>query len=105
MLLPISFKADWAAINARKQLEINRNNARENKKRIPHEYHVGDRVLLKLPKRQWKHCKDHEGSSMIEQVNTNGTICIQRKNISDLVNIRCVTLTLKTEAQLGKHLH
>ena len=91
MLLPIQHIADWALINERKQQEINKNNERENRKRISHTYAEGDKVLLEIPKRQRKHQKQRDGPYTIEKVNTNGTIRIRRKNVSDLVNIRRVT--------------
>ena len=91
MLLPITFQVDWATIHQRKQDEMNRNNERENKNRLAHNYKVGDKVLLKFPKKQRKHRKIREGPYTIERVNTNGTIRIRRGHISDLVNIRRVT--------------
>jgi transposase InsO family protein len=49
MILPIQFKANWAAINERRRQEIMRNNKRENDKRIPHAYKVGDKVAKTRP--------------------------------------------------------
>ena len=49
ILLPVRFQADWAQIRARRQVVINRNNKRENNKRIAHDYKVGDLVLLETP--------------------------------------------------------
>ena len=43
----VPYIADWEAIRQRKQKLINKNNARENSRRIPHVYHVGDQVVLK----------------------------------------------------------
>ena len=91
MLLPIQHIADWALINERKQNEMNKNNERENRKRIRHTYSVGDKVLLEIPTKQRKHRQQRDGPYTIERVNTNGTIRIRRKNVSDLVNIRRVT--------------
>ena len=94
MLLPIKFKADWAAINERKQKEINRNNERENKKRIKHTYKEGEKVLLKIPTKQRKHRLSREGPYTILQVNTNGTLRIKKPlkdgHVSQLVNMRRV---------------
>ena len=45
--LRMEFHADWEVIRARKQACINENNARENRKRIPHTYRIGDRILIK----------------------------------------------------------
>ena len=43
----IKFEADWNLIRQRKQEMICRNNIKENSKRKDHEYHVGDKVLLR----------------------------------------------------------
>ena len=45
--LPVAFTADWTYIAERKQRLIDQNNARENKKRKPHAYQVGDRVMIR----------------------------------------------------------
>jgi hypothetical protein len=49
MALPITFMADWGAIEQQRQEEMDRNNRRENASRISHDYKVGDKVLLKKP--------------------------------------------------------
>jgi hypothetical protein len=46
--MSIRFKEDWKYIKQRKQENITKNNARENKQRIPHTYRVGDRVMLNV---------------------------------------------------------
>jgi hypothetical protein len=45
MVLPITFMADWGAIEQQRQKEMARNNRRE----ITHAYKVGDNLLLKKP--------------------------------------------------------
>ena len=40
------FIADWASIRSNKQKIINQNNKRENSKRKPHTYQVGDKILI-----------------------------------------------------------
>ena len=44
-ILNTVFEANWKYIQDRKQQLIRKNNQRENAKRIPDEYHVGDKVL------------------------------------------------------------
>ena len=90
MLLPVKFTADWAAIQQRKQTETKRNNERENKSRIAHEYKVGDQILLTKPGKIRKHRAPHTGPYKIERVYSNGTIHIRRGQISDRVNLRRV---------------
>ena len=45
-ILNTVFQANWKYIRDRKQAIISKNNKRENKKRIPHTYQVGDKILL-----------------------------------------------------------
>ena len=46
-ILNTKFEADWNIIRQRKQEMIAKNNTRENKGRIKHEYKIGDKVLYK----------------------------------------------------------
>jgi len=43
-MLNVKFEADWQLIKQRKQRIIYQNNQRENSKRIPYQYKVGDKV-------------------------------------------------------------
>jgi hypothetical protein len=92
MILPLNFKADWATIEQNRQKEIAKNNQRENASRLSHDYKVGEKILLKKP---GKHLRKLEsprtGPHTVTAVYTNGTIRIQRNNISERVNIRRVT--------------
>jgi hypothetical protein len=49
MVLPMTFIADWGAIEQQRQKEMARNKRRENDSRITYDYKVGDKVLLKKP--------------------------------------------------------
>ena len=46
MTLDMQYLADWTAIKARKQQLIHKNNIIENSKHIPHQYKMGDTVML-----------------------------------------------------------
>jgi hypothetical protein len=46
-LLNVSFQADWDYIKEQKQHRILQNNKRENAKRTPHTYNVGDQFMVK----------------------------------------------------------
>ena len=73
-ILNVSFEADWQFIKDRKQKLILHNNKRENAKRKPHTYNVGDRVMVKADK-QRKHGHDqYLGPYTVTQVNDNGTV-------------------------------
>jgi len=73
-MLNVNFEANWQYIKQRKQRLIQQNNRRENSKRVPHEYKVGDKVLvLQDPSR--KHGEDrYKGPYTIQQVYDNGTV-------------------------------
>jgi len=88
MLLPIKFQADWMAIQQRRQKEINRNNARENKRRIPHAYKVGDQVSKRRPGILPKLRRKREGPFEVIAVFDNGTVRIRRGAVTERLNIR-----------------
>jgi transposase InsO family protein len=46
-ILNVQFEANWNLIRERKQRIIKKNNEAENAKRIPHTYHINDKVLFK----------------------------------------------------------
>ena len=91
MFLPIKFKADWTRIQLNRQKETQRNNARENKNRIPHDYQVGQKVLLTIPGIRRKLSTPRSGPHVIEHVYTNGTVRIRRGLVSERINIRRIT--------------
>jgi hypothetical protein len=95
MILPTSFAANWYAINSRKQAQLQSATDAENRKRIPHEFCIHNKVLI--------HCdignpylgalaKPTQGPFVIidiQQLPINGTILIQRSPTSvEHVNIR-----------------
>jgi len=46
MIMPTTYLANWAAIQHCKQEVTNAANKQENKHHIPHEYHVGVKILI-----------------------------------------------------------
>ena len=88
MLLPVRFNADWTRIRDNRQTAIQRSNVRENRSRIPHDYTVGDRVLLKKPGVLRKLAKPYTGPHTVERVHNNGTVRIRRGHVTETVNIR-----------------
>jgi transposase InsO family protein len=87
MILNIQHIANWKAIQDHKQMIINKNNQRENAKRLAHVYHIGDQVLLDKDNTN-KYENPYEGPYTILQVNTNGTVRLQMGAVIDTVNIR-----------------
>jgi hypothetical protein len=74
----VRFEADWQFIKDRKQRLIRQNNAKENAKRIPHNYVVGDKVVVQQdPSR--KHGSDrYRGPFTVTQVYPNGTVRLEQ---------------------------
>jgi hypothetical protein len=91
MILPVQFKANWASIALRKQERINQSNSQENRKRIPHTYKIGDKVLLEKPGKVRKMSAPREGPYIIVHVSTNGTVRIKNGAVIQRVNIRRLT--------------
>jgi len=88
MVLPLTFKADWARISMRKKQRVEENNARENRSRIAHEYKFGDKVLLKKTGHVPKLSKPMTGPYTVLAVNANGTVRIMKGVVEQTVNIR-----------------
>ena len=92
MLLPVQFKADWEAIRQKRQEAIDKNNTRENSKRVEHEYKLGDLVSLTRPGIQRKLRRKRDGPYTVTKVHDNGTISIrQNEAVVERVNLRRVT--------------
>jgi hypothetical protein len=53
MVLPAKFNANWAYIAQKRLRQTQKDNQRENAKCIPHQYHVGDKVLYNKHLYQW----------------------------------------------------
>ena len=73
MILNIQHQANWEFIKQRKQRIIEKNNQQENAKCIPHNYNVGDQVLLRRGTEN-KYETPYSGPHTILQVFDNGTV-------------------------------
>ena len=87
-ILPIQHKADWTNIQSKKQKLIDSNNTRENRTRIPHDYSVGDMILVSRNKRSKHGDREKNGPYPIVQVNNNGTVRYDKGKYSDIINVR-----------------
>ena len=77
-VLNINFHADWEYIRQRKQKLIIQNNSRENEKRKPHDYVVGDQVMIREDPNR-KHGQDlYLGPYTVSAVYDNGTVQLQK---------------------------
>ena len=84
-MLNISFQADWNYIKERKQKRILQNNKRENAKRQPYNYGIGDKVMIILDPNR-KHGVDHyAGPYTVTQANNNGTVKISKATANGAV--------------------
>ena len=91
MLLNVKFIADWEAIKLRKQKDSDKNNARENGLRIPHDYQIGDKVLITNNDIARKLNCPTKGPFPIVQVYANGTVRVKNGAVTERVNIRRCT--------------
>ena len=94
MLFDIPFIADWSEIGRRRQELVDKNNARENSRRLPYDYVVGSKCLIinEINGEIQRKARDkHEGPYTVTQVYTNGTVRIQRGAINERINIRRLT--------------
>jgi hypothetical protein len=100
MLFDIPFLCDWSEIGKRRQLLVDRSNARENKKRVPHDYVVGQKAMI-IKATDGSHLSKtedpHEGPYEITQVFTNGTVRLQRGSINERLNVRRLTPYFESE--------
>ena len=90
MILNINHVANWEFIRERKQKLIDKNNQRENQKRIPHNYQLGDKVLLKRGTEN-KYEAPYKGPYHILKINDNGTVRLKVGAVTDTYNVRRLT--------------
>jgi hypothetical protein len=88
--LNISHDANWKFIKERKQRLIKINNQRENRKRIPYNYKIGDKVIVKGERSAKYANAAYKGPYTVTAVNNNGTVRIDMGIINDVINIRNV---------------
>ena len=88
--LNISHDANWKFIKERKQRLIKINNQRENRKRIPYNYKIGDKVIVKGEQSAKYANAAYRGPYTVTAVNNNGTVRIDMGIINDVINIRNV---------------
>ena len=88
MFLNIPLVADWHQITKKREQMINQNLIRENNRRIPYDYGVGQKVYKKIHD-PTKLGKRNEGPYEIERVHVNGTVTMRmRPGVTERINIR-----------------
>ena len=86
------FIADWDYNRQRKQNIIHNKNERENAKRIPHTYQIGDKIMLKKYNQPKYGSPEYEGPYAITTVNDNGTV--RTNGVSLMTSSTSETLSL-----------
>ena len=85
-------KIDWQLLKRQHRTQAIANNKKENKNRVPHDYKVGDLVLIvQKPyerKRKAKIDTPTEGPFPIIRTYSNGNVRIQRKHYEEDSSIR-----------------
>ena len=84
----IPFKANWDYIRQRKQNIINKNNDRENSKRLNYQYKVGQKILVETYSKTKFGQAEYVGPYPIVRINNNGTLRYQKDSITDVINLR-----------------
>jgi len=77
-MLNASFQADWQFIKEQKQWLILQNNKRENAKRTPHAYNIGDVVVVKAGVKRKHGTHPYLGPMRITQVYDNGAVKLEK---------------------------
>ena len=77
MLFNIPYIADWNAVGRRQQTTVNCDAERMNKKRLDHNYTIGQKVLILKDGMLCKAEDRYTGPWTITQVHCNGTVRIQ----------------------------
>ena len=91
VILPLQIEAGWALIAQRKQELMNTSNERENLKRVPHTFHMGDQAQSETPGMQRKMSIPRTGPHSISSVSNNGAVAINRGAFDHGVNMRRMT--------------
>jgi RNase H-like domain found in reverse transcriptase/Reverse transcriptase (RNA-dependent DNA polymerase)/Integrase zinc binding domain len=91
MFFPTRYVANWEAQRLRLQDRSRIDNERENRHRVPHEYKVGDKVLIRCDVRGeilGKLTRPSLGPFRITRLLPKGTVEIQRRGYKERINMR-----------------
>jgi len=78
---------NWKDISERKQAQVDKDNLRENKKRIDSDYQIGSQVYVTIEGIKRKLDAPKTGPFPITEVFTNGTVQIQKDHVNERINI------------------
>ena len=91
MLIHQARMVDWNLIRERKRKQQIKDHERENRKRINHEWKIGEECLIvtKPDERTGKLLGyEHKGPYKVRKVHNNGTVDIDCSNFKETINIR-----------------
>jgi hypothetical protein len=91
MFLNIPLVADILTLTKNRQALIDARLIRANRRRIKHEFKVGQQVFVNIPNRDHKLDLVKRGPFPILQVHTNNTVTLQRGPIIERINIRHIS--------------
>ena len=88
MIYPVEYVAEWDVLRQKKQKIIDKNNTRENSRRVEFDYCVGQKILIINTDIQRKLDNPTTGPYEITDVFSNGIVCIRCGNVLEHLNIR-----------------
>ena len=89
MLLPIPIVVNLQMLRQRRQILIDKNNLRENRRRKQHDYNIGDQMMIIAYKPNALDDERGKGPYAITQVHVNGTVSYMlNEEVIDRINIR-----------------
>ena len=88
MIFNLKTIINWKDISARKQIQVDKDNLRENKKRVDYDYQIGSQVYVTKDGIHRKLDGPKLGPYPITEVYTNGTVRIQKGAVNERINIR-----------------
>jgi hypothetical protein len=89
MIWDTAHVADWQFIKQRKQSLINKNNKKENDKRIDYDCAVSE-LIMKIKAGALKMEQPREGPFEIIRAHANGTVTMQKGPVEERLNMRQV---------------
>ena len=92
MVVHTAHMANWKEISNRKQVQVDRDNLRENTRRVKMDYTPGMKVMIIRDGLYRKLERPHLGPFSITEVFANGTVRIQKSPyVQERLNIRRIT--------------
>ena len=90
-ILNVRHEANCKLIKEQKQKLINRGNELENKKRLNHEYKIGDKVLLNNAWKAKFNKDTYVGPYIITEVRNYGTVRARKGLVTETSNLHNIT--------------